>query len=406
MNFPPLDTGALVVGGLSFVFLLLVGLVIRKMVRGEIHEGKKTEQLEPGDDDALAREALGQTTGDVEPDADVPDAETPVAKTADETEEATGDTKAEEPEPEVKVETEREAMGRGLQRTKKGFMAKLNQLLFSSGLDDDLVDDLEALLVTSDIGVHTTEKLLGDLRGALSRKELGNADVVRDWLKDRVKEIVQKRAAPLDLSHKPTVVMVIGVNGVGKTTTIGKLASRYVAEGRTVVLAAGDTFRAAAVEQLEIWGERSGATVVRGNDGADPASVIFEGIQKAQSLKADIVLCDTAGRLHTKVNLMEELKKLRRVMNKAKEGSPHEVMLVLDATTGQNAISQAKQFKEAVEVHSLALTKLDGTAKGGVVVAVANELEIPVRYIGVGEQAADLRDFDPEAFVEALFESD
>ncbi|MEO1336373.1 MAG: signal recognition particle-docking protein FtsY, partial [Myxococcota bacterium] len=200
-----------------------------------------------------------------------------------------------------------------------------------------------------------------------------------------------------------TVVMVIGVNGVGKTTTIGKLATRLIGEGKKVVLGAGDTFRAAAVEQLQVWGERSGATVVAGAEGADPSSVLFDAIQRAQSEKADVVLCDTAGRLHTKVNLMEELKKLRRVIDKAMPGAPHEVLMVLDATTGQNGISQAEQFKAAVEVSSIALTKLDGTAKGGVVVAICDTLGLPVRYVGIGEAAQDLRDFDPSEFVDALF---
>jgi len=297
-------------------------------------------------------------------------------------------------------------MRRGLAKTRKGFMARLNDLLTGGDLDEDLVDELEALLVTSDIGIRTTERLLGDLRGELSRKELKDADAIRERLRAKVLDIVRFERPPIDFGKKPTVMMVVGVNGVGKTTTIGKLAARLTREGKKVVLAAGDTFRAAAVEQLEIWGERAGCPVVKGAEGADPASVIFEAVQKAEREGADVCIADTAGRLHTKVNLMKELEKVRRVMNKALEGAPHEVMMVLDATTGQNAIQQAKQFSAAVDMTAIALTKLDGTAKGGVVVAICDELEVPVRYVGIGEQVDDLRDFEPEAFVDALFAQD
>lgn len=270
-------------------------------------------------------------------------------------------------------------------------------------MDAALLDELEEILVTADIGVRTTEKLLADMRASIGRKEMDDPGAVRERLKAAISSLVQV-PAPAESPHEsPRVIMVIGVNGVGKTTTIGKLAARFTSEGKKVVLAAGDTFRAAAAEQLEIWAERSGSRIVRGAENGDPASVIFEAVQAAKREGADICLADTAGRLHTKVNLMEELKKVHRVMGKAHPGAPHEVLLVLDATTGQNAITQAKQFKEAVDVTSLALTKLDGTAKGGVVVAICEELRIPVRYIGIGEAAEDLRDFDAAAFVDALF---
>jgi fused signal recognition particle receptor len=282
-------------------------------------------------------------------------------------------------------------------------MAKLNDLLFKSSFDESLVDELEALMVTSDIGIRTTERLLGDLKSELSRKEIKDAAAVRQRLRDKIGEIVGIETRPIDWNQKPTVIMVIGVNGVGKTTTIGKLAARLVGEGKKVVLAAGDTFRAAAVEQLEIWGQRAKAEVVKGQEKQDPSAVVFDAIQRAKATNADVCICDTAGRLHTKVNPMEELKKLRRVMQKAHETAPHEVLLVLDATTGQNAITQAKQFKEAVEVNSIALTKLDGTAKGGVVVAICDDLALPVRYVGIGEKIEDLRDFDAREFVDALF---
>lgn len=387
------DPGLLVLGGFAFFFFLLVVAAVRKMARGQIEEGETTKALDEGEE-ALAAEAEAATAAEV-PDA--PD-EADAAEAPEEPE------ASDEPsEPDAPDAPPPKSLEAGLEKTRKGFMARLGDLLSGGSLDEDLVDELEALLVTSDIGIRTTERLLGDLRGELSRKELKDGDAVRARLREKVMEIVNVERAPLAYTHQPTVIMVIGVNGVGKTTTIGKLAARLVRDGKKVVLGAGDTFRAAAVEQLEIWGERSGADVVKGAERADPSSVVFDAIQHAKRVNADVCLCDTAGRLHTKVNLMEELKKLRRVMNKAMEGAPHEVMMVLDATTGQNAIQQAEQFKGAVEVDSIALTKLDGTAKGGVVVAICDNLGVPVRYIGIGEQVDDLRDFDPTAFVDALF---
>jgi fused signal recognition particle receptor len=295
------------------------------------------------------------------------------------------------------------SMEAGLEKTRKGFMARLNSMLFGEKLDEDAIEDIESLLVTSDIGIRTSQKLIDEVRRELSRTEAGSAEAVRAALKKKVAEIVHLPCPPLPLENEPLVLMVIGVNGVGKTTTIGKLSARFAAEGKQVTLGAGDTFRAAAVEQLEVWGDRTGAAVVRGKDKADPASVVFEAIQQSRSNGSQVCICDTAGRLHTKVNLMEELKKLRRTMNKALEGAPHEVLMVLDATTGQNAISQARQFREAVQIDSIALTKLDGTAKGGVVVAICDELQVPVRYVGIGEKVEDLRDFDPTEFTDALF---
>ena len=375
-----------VVGLFVLAFVVLIGLAVRRMARGELHAGKTPEALAPGEglspaeEEALAAEAEGQP-------------ERAVAKGPDHAE-----TVAAEPAP--------APMRQGLEKTRKGFMAKLNELLGRGGLDEALVDELEALMVTSDIGIRTTERLLGDLRQQLSKKEIKDPAAVRGRLREQILEIVAKPRSELKWEHTPTVMMVIGVNGVGKTTTIGKLAARLTREGKKVVLGAGDTFRAAAVQQLEVWGERAGAEVIKGPDNADPASVIFEAVAHAQRIGAHACICDTAGRLHTKVNLMEELKKVRRVMHKAVPGAPHEVMLVLDATTGQNAINQARQFKEAVEVSSLALTKLDGTAKGGVVVAICEELELPVRFVGIGEKVDDLRDFDAHEFVDALFEPD
>lgn len=369
-----MDLGTLIFAGGGLVFLAFVVLFIRKQAARSLPPPDK-------DPEKVLQDHAGKDSADLDPFRD--DAEVP--------------TPPKEAEP-------KQTLAAGLSKTRTGFMAKLNSLIFGRGLDEGLVDELEALLVTSDIGIRTAEKLLEGLKQDLSKNELKDPAAVKKRLEAKVRAIVDRPASPLALDKGPTVLMVIGVNGVGKTTTIGKLAARYTQEGKKVVLAAGDTFRAAAVQQLEVWGERAGCTVVKGPNEADPASVIFEAIQRAKSEQADLCICDTAGRLHTKVNLMEELKKLRRVMNKAHEGAPHEVLLVLDSTTGQNAISQARQFKEAVEVSSLALTKLDGTAKGGVVVAICDELNLPVRYIGIGEKIEDLRDFQPAEFVAALFE--
>jgi fused signal recognition particle receptor len=383
------DWAPVVLGVVAFGFLLLIGQAVRRMSRGNLH-GELEDGGEPGP-------ALGAGDEDADGAAEGEDADG---------DEGDGDGAAErEPAAPARPAPDagRAAMHRGLAKTRQGFMAKLNGVLFGKGLDPSLVDELEELLVTSDIGIRTAERLLGDLRGELSRKEIEDAETVQARLRAKVLEIVRRPCPPLPSGHGPSVIMVIGVNGVGKTTTIGKLAARLVRDGKKVVLAAGDTFRAAAVEQLEVWAERAGAELVKGAPNGDPSAVIFDAIKHAEAIGADICIADTAGRLHTKVNLMEELKKVRRVANKAKDGAPHEVLLVLDATTGQNAISQAKQFTEMVQVSSLALTKLDGTAKGGVVVAIADALGLPVRLVGVGEGVDDLRDFDADAFVEALF---
>ncbi|MBK6684511.1 MAG: signal recognition particle-docking protein FtsY [Deltaproteobacteria bacterium] len=369
-----MDIGTLIFAGGGLIFLVFVALFIRKQTQRRLPA--------PGvDPEKVLADHAGKDSADLDPFRDEADVPVPPAEAAP-----------------------KQSLSAGLAKTKTGFMAKLNAVIFGRGLDEGLVDELEALLVTSDIGIRTAEKLLEGLKQDLSKQELKDPAAVKKRLEEKIRGIVAQKVAPLALDKGPTVLMVIGVNGVGKTTTIGKLAARYTQEGKKVVLAAGDTFRAAAVQQLEIWGERAGCVVVKGPNEADPASVIFEAIQKAKAEKADLCICDTAGRLHTKVNLMEELKKLKRVMNKAHEGAPHEVLLVLDATTGQNAITQARQFKEAVEVSSLALTKLDGTAKGGVVVAICDELGLPVRYIGIGEKVDDLRDFNADEFVGALFE--
>ena len=293
----------------------------------------------------------------------------------------------------------------GLAPTRSGLFSKIGDLFKSKKeIDPSILEDLEDMLLVSDVGAKTTDALISAIRDALDKDELSNATAAWTLLKEAILEILSIDAPPIDIeSDKPFVIMVVGVNGVGKTTTIGKLATIYSGNGKKVVLAAGDTFRAAAVNQLTIWGRRSNAEVVKSKEGADPSSVIFDAIKKAREIDADIVIADTAGRLHTQQPLMEELKKIHRVSGKAKENAPHEVLLVLDATTGQNAIQQVGMFKDTLDVTGLVLTKLDGTAKGGVIIGVCHEHAVPVRYIGIGEARDDLREFDVSDFVDALF---
>jgi fused signal recognition particle receptor len=297
------------------------------------------------------------------------------------------------------------ALAPGLERTRSGWVKRLGQLFAGKKeLDPALLDEIEKVLLTADIGVRTSQKLLGEIRESLDKKEIKDPAAVWGFLRRRSVEILTLDAPALDFSvAQPFVLLVIGVNGSGKTTTIGKLASKLKSEGKTVLLAAGDTFRAAATEQLEVWGTKVGAHVVRGKDGGDPSSVVFDGVKRARAEGIDVVIADTAGRLHTKTNLMEELQKVRRVTGKAMDGAPHETWLVIDATSGQNAIAQAQVFTQAMSVTGIVLTKLDGTAKGGVILGIADQLRIPVRYIGVGERVEDLREFGAEEFVEALF---
>ncbi|MBI5535051.1 MAG: signal recognition particle-docking protein FtsY [Deltaproteobacteria bacterium] len=293
--------------------------------------------------------------------------------------------------------------GLGKARAKEGFFGRLAKLITGrQEIDPAIVDELQDVLVSSDVGVQTAETILERIRTGLSKKELNDSGAVWAALRGEASRILNAGPGGLVLRTRPTVVLMVGVNGSGKTTTIGKLATQLKASGRKVVLAAGDTFRAAAVQQLEVWGKRVGCEVVKGKDGADPAAVIFEAIQKASSSGADVVLADTAGRLHTKVPLMDELKKVSRTMAKAMEGAPHEVLLVIDATTGQNAMAQSRQFAEALQLTGIVLTKLDGTAKGGVVLGICDEMKLPVRYIGLGERPDDLRPFEADEFVEAL----
>ncbi len=367
----------------------------REALRKEAYRKKKEEErlekerrrLEREEDERRAREEA--------------------ARQAREAEEAL---RLEEEERRKRVEAEAgRTLADGLAKTRGGFMSRLNGL-FTGGrpLDDKVLAELEEVLFTADIGVRTATELLSAARERVKRKELSDPSRLRAVLREDIERILaldgQRAAGGLDVpAERPFVVMIVGVNGSGKTTTIGKLAAQVKQGGHSVLLGAGDTFRAAASEQLEVWAERVGAPVVRGKDGSDPASVCFEAVKRGVEERIDVVLCDTAGRLHTKAPLMEELKKVKRVMAKACPGAPHEVLLVLDATNGQNAIAQARQFHEALGVTGLVLTKLDGTAKGGVVIGICDELKLPVRYVGVGERVPDLRPFSPHEFVEALF---
>jgi fused signal recognition particle receptor len=294
----------------------------------------------------------------------------------------------------------------GLKKTKDGLVGRIDALVLGKkAIDADTLEELEEILITSDIGVKTTVELIRTLEQRLGRNELKDGAALRAALKEEILSRLTAHHARLEINgQRPFVMLVIGVNGVGKTTTIGKLASRFTADGKKVLLAAADTFRAAASEQLVIWGDRSRVDVIRHREGADPSAVVFDACKAAVARDVDILIIDTAGRLHTKVNLMEEMKKIRRVIGREIPGAPHETLLVVDAATGQNALSQARLFKEAAHVSGIALTKLDGTAKGGIVVAVSHEFSLPVRYIGVGESIDDLRDFDPQEFTDALFQ--
>jgi fused signal recognition particle receptor len=295
---------------------------------------------------------------------------------------------------------------RGLSRARsdEGLFGRLKSLLqLGKEISPELVAEIEEVLLGSDVGVATTQTILASVKEQLSRGELRDESAVWAALRsEAVKLLNVPGVGELGLKHKPTVVLFVGVNGAGKTTTIGKLATKLKAEGKTCVLAAGDTFRAAAVQQLTVWGQRVGCEVVRGKDGADPGSVIFEAVKRAQEIGADVVLADTAGRLHTKANLMAEMAKIARTTEKAQSGAPHEVLLVIDSTNGQNAFAQAKEFKESLELSGIVLTKLDGTAKGGVILGIADALRLPVRYVGLGERPDDLHAFAPGEFVEAL----
>jgi len=386
--------------GVTF-FVLLFVLLLRKIFR---RGGRKTDEadspvVEEPVEEPSPVEAVDSDAEDLPVDEGVV-TEKPVVEEAEPQSEPVA-----EPEPTLSIF---EKLKRGLSKTQSSLVGRVDSLLSGrSVIDEDLVEELEEILITADLGMQTTQTLIGALETSRARGELSTPDQVRQLLKEELEKLLTFDSKPLDTTTaSPFVMMVIGVNGVGKTTTIGKLANQFAQEGKKVILGAGDTFRAAAAEQLQIWGERAGVDVIAHAEGADPGAVAFDAAKAAVARKADILLLDTAGRLHTKVNLMEELKKIRRVLDREIPGAPHEVLLVLDATTGQNALTQAKLFNEAVELNGIALTKLDGTAKGGIVVAIAAELQVPVRFVGIGEQIDDLRPFDPEMFVSVLFDDE
>ncbi|WP_303059721.1 signal recognition particle-docking protein FtsY [Veillonella magna] len=292
---------------------------------------------------------------------------------------------------------------KGLEKTRKQFVKNVERVVIGyAQIDDDFLDDLEAVMLTGDLGVRTTEYLMKEIRRGVTEGIINNTGDVMPFMEARIAEMLGAQEEEMTL-HNPEVILVVGVNGVGKTTTIAKLAHYYKEEGKSVILAAADTFRAAASEQLTIWADRAGVPIVKHKEGADPAAVVFDALASAKAKQADVVIIDTAGRLHTKTNLMEELKKIGRVADKQVPGAPHQTLLVLDGTTGQNAVSQAKLFGQAVPVNGIVVTKLDGTAKGGVVISIKEELGVPVRWIGVGEGMDDLRPFNAKDFTNALF---
>ena len=294
---------------------------------------------------------------------------------------------------------------KGLEKTRKSFSESLESIL-NTGMpaDEDFLEELEETLILADLGMETVMKVMGEIRRSVAKRDMVTTNDVSKGLKKLLKETLNVGSPELNLSTKPSVILVIGVNGVGKTTTIGKIAKQLTSQGKTVTLVAGDTFRAAAADQLEIWAQRSGSAIVRQTEGADPASVVFDGIQSAKAKGSDVIIIDTAGRLHNKTNLMNELNKISRIVNRELPDAAKEVLLVLDGTTGQNGLIQAKTFKEIAGVTAIAITKLDGTAKGGIVIGVADALKVPVKFVGVGEQVDDLMPFNANEFVDALIE--
>ncbi|CAM4468098.1 MAG: Signal recognition particle receptor FtsY [Legionella sp.] len=312
-----------------------------------------------------------------------------------------------EPEPEVTKEGIFARFRKSLSKTRHQLGDGIGRLLLGKKeISQELLDELETVLITADLGINTTQEVLKQIAEGLERKQLANGEAVYDALKAHLQSILTQNDTSLTLEtedHSPFVILMVGVNGAGKTTTIGKLAKQFQQQGKKVMLAAGDTFRAAAVEQLQVWGERNDIPVIAQHTGADSASVVFDALQAAKARKIDVLIADTAGRLHTQGNLMDELKKVKRVLQKLCPEAPHETMLILDASIGQNALVQARQFHEAVNLTGITMTKLDGTAKGGILFAIASELAIPFRYIGIGEGIEDLRPFDAEQFVGALF---
>lgn len=397
--------------------------VEEQLVEEKVQEEETVETAEPSSDTDIDNAAI-ETIEDEQP----PEKPEPLLDPEPEPSENTEQDEVEEEqesEPEDEIEEEpvsapapQQAPGKKsnslfkklsdkLTRTRESFTYQLDTLfLGKKEIDADLLDELEEVLITADLGIGITQDLLEHARRKVKRNELSDPESLKNVLKDKIKNYILEHDKPAELvmpDDGPFIIMVVGVNGVGKTTSIGKIAHKFINSGQSVLLVAGDTFRAAAVSQLTIWAERNGVDIVS-KEGADPSAVAFDAMDIAKSGKYDVVLVDTAGRLHTQTNLMDELKKIKRVISKQIKGAPHEVMLVIDATTGQNGVSQAKLFDAAVDITGLTLTKLDGTAKGGIVANIAREMKTPIRFIGIGEQVEDLRDFNADDFIEALFQ--
>ncbi len=406
----------LIVAAIVIVVIIVFVLRRRKDEQGEpLPESDVDSELPPSQEEPAQEPDVGAKP-EAEPDEVVTETiEEPEVKAAepieprvtapgvrlDESEEAAAAQKLLD----AKRERKLKKLRKGLAPTRGGFIAKIGAIFKEKKtIDPALLDELEETLITADVGAKTVEWFIALLKEALEKNELADPDAVWSLLRAEVERVLAVEAEPWDFSkNKPFAIMVVGVNGVGKTTTIGKLASQYSGQGHKVVLAAADTFRAAAVNQLEIWGRRTKCEVIKSTEGADPSSVVFDAIKYAKENGADVVIADTAGRLHTQAPLMEEIKKVSRVMDKALDGAPYQILLVLDATTGQNALQQVKEFGDAIGLTGIALTKLDGTAKGGVIIGICHEHKIPVRFIGIGEAKDDLREFDVKDFVEALF---
>lgn len=335
---------------------------------------------------------------------EVEDVQEPVESVEEVEESVENIEEAEEIEEKPKKVSLFDRLKQGLTKAKQGITDRVDEVLKAyTKVDEELLEDLEEVLITADVGVNTTMDIIEKLEDAIRSKKITDPQDIREELKLIIEDILSKDDTKLDASHSPTIILMVGVNGVGKTTTIGKLAHRYKSEGKKVLLAAGDTFRAAAIDQLEVWANRCNVDIIKHQEGADPGAVIFDAIKASKSRGVDVLICDTAGRLHNKSNLMNELGKVFKIVDREYPEAKKEVLLVVDATTGQNAVSQAKSFKEVCDITGLVLTKLDGTAKGGVVLAVKSEVDVPVKLIGVGEQMEDLQDFDSKSFVDALF---
>jgi len=395
------------------VLLVLIVLWLRRASASSKKNAPQSVQERLGVSEAPAqqrRQRQRPRPAQAEPKKKAPEPKRKVEEEDDEEEEEEEEEEQEEEraprKPAAKADEESTAAYKaGLAKTRGGFVARLGKLFGKKKIEAGLLEELEEVLFTADIGPRAADRIFQSVKSGLSKDDLEDPDKVWAKIRETSNDILAVEATPVDFAKKPLVILTIGVNGVGKTTTIGKLAEKLRREGKSVLLAAGDTFRAAATEQLEEWGKRANVPVVKSSKpGGDPSSVIFEAVKRGVDEKLDVVICDTAGRLHSNAALMDELKKIRRVCDKAMPGAPHETWMVLDATNGQNAIAQAKTFKADMEITGIVLTKLDGTSKGGVILGICDELKVPIRFVGIGEKIEDLRPFDPAAFVAALYE--